>query len=139
MNTSIESSSKKIVLFDGVCNLCNGAVLFIIRRDQKDCFRFCSLQSELGISLCEERHIDTTKTDSIILIDPGKAYYIKATAVIEIAKSLRGYKGISILISLLPTGFLNTLYDLIAKNRFKWFGKKSACMLPTPELKEKFL
>jgi predicted DCC family thiol-disulfide oxidoreductase YuxK len=139
MNTSMESSSKKIVLFDGVCNLCNGAVRFIIRRDHKDCFRFCSLQSELGISLCKERHIDTTKTDSIILIDPGKAYYIKSTAVIEIAKSLRGYKAIAILLGLLPTGFLDSLYDLIAKNRFKWFGKKSACMLPSPELKEKFL
>ena len=82
---------KKIILFDGVCNLCNGAVLWIIRRDSRDIFRFASLQSEAGRELTRERHIDTGQVDSIILIDPGVAYYLKSDAALEIARELKGY------------------------------------------------
>ena len=85
----MEHPGKKIVLFDGVCNLCNGAVQFVIRRDRRDRFRFAPLQSELGQELCQARHIDTSQVDSIVLIDPGKAYYIKSDAALEIARELR--------------------------------------------------
>lgn len=131
---------KHIVLFDGVCNLCDNAVQRIIKNDKKDIYRFASLQSDLGKQLTRERGIDTDKVDSIILIIPGKAYYIKADAALEIAKNLRGWYAIlGVFKSILPSSITNKVYDYIAKNRYKWYGKKDACMIPTPELKAKFL
>lgn len=129
---------KKIILFDGVCNLCNGSVVFIIKRDNKDVFCFAAIQSDEGQKLIKELNIDTSKTDSIILIEEKK-YSVKSTAALKIAKHLKG--GYSLLYSfmILPTFFRNWVYDIIAKNRYKWFGKKESCMIPTPELKEKFL
>lgn len=130
---------KKIILFDGVCNLCNQAINTVIDHDKSDIFRYASLQSKWGQKLTAERQIDTSIIDSIILIDPGKAYYIKSTAALEIAKDLSG--GYSFLkhFLLFPEGFRNAVYDLIARNRYKWFGKKENCRIPTPELKAKFL
>lgn len=138
MNEST-SQNKKIILFDGVCNLCNNAVKFIIERDQNDVFRFASLQSEAGKKLTVERGIDPEAMDSMILIEPGVAYYQKSTAALEISKDLSG--GYSFLrhFSFLPEGFRDGIYNIIANNRYKWFGKKDACMIPTAELKAKFL
>ena len=131
--------NKKIVLFDGVCNLCNEAVQRIIKHDKKDVFRFASLQSDLGKKLVEERGLDPEEIDSIILIEPGVAYYRKSTAALEISRDLSG--GYSLLKNFLyiPEVFRDWVYDLIASNRYKWFGKKEQCMIPTPELKAKFL
>ncbi|MDT0641851.1 thiol-disulfide oxidoreductase DCC family protein [Zunongwangia sp. F363] len=130
---------KKIVLFDGVCNLCDGAVNFIIKHDKKDIFRFASLQSEFGKKLVAERGLDPEAIDSVILIEPSVAYYRKSSAALEISRDLSG--GYSLLKNFifLPEGFRDLVYDLIAKNRYKWFGKKESCMIPTPELKAKFL
>lgn len=130
---------KKIILFDGVCNLCNDAVNFIIEHDKKDVFRFASLQSEIGKKLTSERGIDPEVTDSIILIEPGVAYYKKSTAALEISKELSGGYSYLSYFSFLPEIFRDGIYDLIANRRYKWFGKKDACMIPTPELKAKFL
>ena len=131
--------NKKIILFDGVCNLCNNAVNIIIDHDKNDVFRYASLQSQLVQQLTLERGIDTSKIDSIILIDPGNAYYIKSTAALQIAKHLSGgYRLLSNFL-FLPESFRNLVYDFIAKNRYKWFGKKDNCRIPTPELKNKFL
>ncbi len=131
--------NKKIILFDGVCNLCNNAVTFIIQRDQKDIFRFASLQSELGQKLTKERGINPDEIDSIVLIEPGVAYFQKSTAALEIARQLSG--GYSLLKNFLflPESLRDGVYDIIANNRYKWFGKKESCMIPTPELKSKFL
>lgn len=131
--------NKKIVLFDGVCNLCNSAVQRIIQHDKKDIFRFASLQSSIGKSLVEERGLDPENLDSIMLIDPGVAYYRKSTAALEISKDLSG--GYSLLKNFLflPESLRNGIYDFVANNRYKWFGKKEQCMIPTPELKSKFL
>lgn len=129
---------KKIVLFDGVCNLCNNSVNFIIEHDKKDIFRFASLQSEYGKKLTSERGIKQAEVDSIVLIDPGNAYFVKSSAALEIAKELSGYAWMRIFLYL-PEGFRNFVYDIIAKNRYKWFGKKDSCMIPTKELKAKFL
>ncbi len=131
--------NKKIILFDGVCNLCNGAVQFIIKHDKKDIFRFASLQSETGQQLVEERGLDPTEIDSIMLIEPGVAYYRKSTAALQISRDLSG--GYRLLKSFLgiPEGLRDSIYDFIARNRYKWFGKKKQCMIPTPELKSKFL
>jgi predicted DCC family thiol-disulfide oxidoreductase YuxK len=131
--------NKKIVLFDGVCNLCNWAVTFIISHDKKDLFRFVALQSDLGQSISKHIGIDTQKMDSIILYEPGIAYYIKSEAALEIAKDLSGGIAIFSIFKILPTAFKDSLYDYIAKNRYKWYGKKDKCMMPTVELKSKFL
>ena len=130
---------KKIILFDGVCNLCNNAVNFIIEHDKKDVFRFASLQSEIGKKLISERGIDPEIIDSIVLIEPGVAYYQKSTAALEISKELSGGYSFLSYLSIFPEVFRDGIYDLIANNRYKWFGKKDACMIPTPELKAKFL
>lgn len=135
----MKEDNKKIILFDGVCNLCNGVVQFVINRDKKDTFRFAALQSEIGQQLTSERGIDTSTVDSIILIEPNIAYYTKADAALEIGKSLRGYRTLSSILYVFPQGIRNLVYDFIARNRYKWYGKKEACMIPTPELKAKFL
>ncbi|WP_289062637.1 DUF393 domain-containing protein [uncultured Zobellia sp.] len=132
-------NSKQIILFDGVCNLCNGAVQFIIKRDKKDVFRYAALQSDLGKQLMSERNIDASQIDSIILIDPGVVFYIKSDAALEIGKQLSGYGVISSVLQWIPSSIRNIVYDFIARNRYKWYGKKEECMIPTPELKAKFL
>lgn len=130
---------KKIILFDGVCNLCNGAVLFVIKRDKQDSFRFAALQSEVGQKLTRERGIDTAKVDSIILIEPGIAYYTKSTAALKIAAHFGGLWMLLYPLKWLPEGFRNRIYDYVAANRYAWFGKKDQCMIPTPELRSKFI
>lgn len=132
--------NKKIILFDGVCNLCNNAVQYIIKKDKKDVFRFASLQSDIGLQLAKERGIDTGQVDSIVMIDPGNAYYVKSTAALEIAKDLgRFYAFLAPVLLYIPTRLRDIGYDFIARNRYKWYGKKDQCMIPTAELKEKFL
>lgn len=130
---------KKIILFDGVCNLCDAAVQFIIKYDKKDDFRFVPLQSNLGQEIIKHIGIDTQKTDSIILYQPQIAYYYKSEAALEIAKHLGGIFYFASLFSILPTSFSNYIYDYIAKNRYKWYGKKESCLIPTKELQAKFL
>ncbi len=130
---------KKIILFDGVCNLCNSAINFVIQRDKKDTFRYAALQSEIGKKLIAERNIDITKIDSILLIDPKLAYYHKSTAAIHIAKQLSGFYPLLSVFLILPKFLRDWIYDIIAKNRYKWFGKKESCMIPTPELKALFI
>lgn len=139
MEISALPKDKKIILFDGVCNLCDSFVQFIIKRDKEDLFRFVPLQSELGESIIKHIGIDTSKIDSIILYEPGTAYYYKAQAAIRIAKYLGGIYSLLGLFSVLPNGISNIVYDYIARNRYKWYGKKESCMIPTPELKAKFL
>lgn len=131
--------NKKIILFDGVCNLCDNTVQFIIKHDKNDIFRFVALQSDLGQEIIKHIGVDITKTDSIILYEPGHAYYYKAQAALKIAKELGGVYSLLSIFSILPNGITNSVYDVIARNRYKWFGKKEACMIPTPELKAKFL
>ena len=135
----IVENGKKIILFDGVCNLCNSSVQFVIKRDKRDIFRYAALQSDIGEQLVTQRHIDTSKVDSIILIEPGVAYYTKSDAALEIAKELGGLWKLTSIFTWIPTSIRNAIYDFVAKNRYKWFGKQESCMIPTPELKAKFL
>lgn len=130
---------KKIILFDGVCNLCNSSVQFVIKHDEKDIFRFVALESDLGKVIIKHIGIDITKTDSIILYEPGIAYYYKSNAVIKIAETLGGFLSLIWIFKILPLSIRDFVYDYIAKNRYKWYGKKQSCMIPTPELKSKFL
>jgi predicted DCC family thiol-disulfide oxidoreductase YuxK len=133
------NENKKIILFDGVCNLCNGFVQFVIKRDANDVFRYASLQSDIGQKLLSERNIDGTLIDSVVLIETGVAYYIKSDAALQIGSHLKGFSGLSRVLHLIPSSLRNIVYDLIARYRYVWFGKKDACMIPTPELKAKFL
>lgn len=128
----------KIVLFDGVCNLCNSSVTFVIKRDKKDLFRFAPLQEEAGQRLIAKYNIDTSKTDSIILIDHNKVY-VKSTAVLRIARHLGGGYPLLYGFMIIPNFIRNWIYDYLARNRYKWYGKKESCMIPTPELQSKFL
>ena len=139
MYLCVVEEGKKIILFDGVCNLCNGVIQFIIKRDKKDVFRYAALQSELGQQLTKERGIDTSKVDSFVLIEPGVAYFVKSDAALEIAKDFGGIWKLFQLFQWISTSFRNVVYDFVARNRYKWFGRKDQCMIPTPELQAKFL
>lgn len=130
---------KKIILFDGVCNLCNTTIQHIIKNDKKDQFRFVTLQSDLGQRIIKYLNINTSKIDSVILYEPSVAYYYKANAALKIARYIGGITSLLAIFNFLPDGLKNNVYDYIAKNRYKWFGKRETCMLPTPELKAKFL
>ncbi|MRT15855.1 thiol-disulfide oxidoreductase DCC family protein [Vitellibacter sp. q18] len=131
-------NDHKIILFDGVCNLCNGTVIFIIKRDKKKVFKFAALQSEIGQELTSKFNIDTLKVDSIILLD-GEKHYKKSSAALRIAKQLSGAYPLLFGFVVVPKFIRNAVYDYIAKNRYKWFGKKESCMIPTAELKSRFL
>lgn len=130
---------KKIVLFDGVCNLCHKAIQFIIERDKNDAFRFVSQQSKLGIKIKKHIGLNTEIMDSIIFYEPGIAYFQKSEAAIEIAKNLKGPIRMIRFLGFAKGKFGDTIYDFIANNRYQWYGKKDHCWIPTPELMGKFL
>jgi predicted DCC family thiol-disulfide oxidoreductase YuxK len=130
---------KKVILFDGVCNLCNSSVQYVIKRDKNDIFRFVALQSELGQKIIRHIGIADKNIDSIVLYEPGKAYYYKSTAALEIAKKLGGLLTYGTIFKIIPSSLRDILYDYIAKNRYKWYGKQESCMISTSELQSKFL
>ena len=127
-----------IIFFDGVCNLCNGAVQFVIERDKKNIFRFASLQSDFAKKTLLPFGIDPDQKDSFILLDDSKIYQ-RSGAALKVAKKLN--KGWPILYGfmIVPRFIRDGIYNFIAKNRYKWFGKQESCWVPTPVLKEKFL
>jgi predicted DCC family thiol-disulfide oxidoreductase YuxK len=129
---------KKIVLFDGVCNYCNDKINFIIKNDKQDVFRFVALQSETGQKIIKYLGIDTS-IDSIVLYEPGYAYFIKSEAVFRIIKHLSSSVRLLLFFNFIPTSIKNVFYDLIAKNRYNWYGKKESCMMPTEDVKRKFI
>jgi predicted DCC family thiol-disulfide oxidoreductase YuxK len=131
---------EAVVLFDGVCNLCNSSVNFIIDRDRHRYFHFAALQSDAGIELLRKhgRTPPPGDPDSIILVENGRVYE-RSTAALRIARKLRGawkilYAGI-----IVPRPLRDVVYKWIARNRYRWFGKKDSCRMPTPELKDRFL
>jgi predicted DCC family thiol-disulfide oxidoreductase YuxK len=130
--------SQDIVLFDGVCNLCNAAILFIIKRDKNNRFKFAPLESDAGKELLSMHQIDSSKIDSIVLIS-GDSAFAKAGAALRISKHLTGLWPLLYSLVIIPRCISDGVYDFIARNRYKWFGKKESCMIPTPELKSKFL
>ena len=132
-------NNKKLILFDGVCNLCNSSVQFIIKHDKINTFLFAALQSDAGKQIIKEFHIDTHKTDSILLYTPEKGVNYKSTAALKIAGHLGFPINVISVFIVIPVFIRNWIYDYIAKNRYKWYGKKEQCMIPTPKLKSKFL
>ena len=131
--------NKKLILFDGVCNLCNEAVLNIIKQDKKDIFLFTALQSNTGKNIINELGIDTSKIDSIVLYIPREDYFIKSEAALKIANEFYGLWKLIQVFRIFPVFFNDFFYDFIARNRYRWFGKKEECMIPTKKLNPKFL
>jgi predicted DCC family thiol-disulfide oxidoreductase YuxK len=133
-----KESTSRIILFDGVCNLCNSAVNFVIERDRANLFKFTTLQEEPGISLLKKYRINSKEIDSIVLIAHGKVY-VKSTAALRIAKNMsKGWPLLYIFI-IVPVSIRDKIYEYVARKRYTWFGKKEQCMIPSPSLKEKFL
>lgn len=130
---------KKIILFDGICNLCNSSVLKIIKYDKNNQFVFASLQSDIGKQIINHIHIDTSKIDSIVLYEPNVSYDVKSSAILKIATNFGGIWKLTQLFFIFPCKTRDIIYDFIAKNRYRWFGKKNSCVIPTKELKAKFL
>jgi len=131
-------NNHKIILFDGVCNLCNSSVNFIIDRDKKNVFKFAALQSETGQKFLDKFGMNKNDFDSVVLLDENK-FYSKSTAALMIVKEFPSlWKALFVFI-IIPAPLRNFLYDLVAKNRYRWFGKKDSCRMPSPELKNKFL
>ena len=131
---------KSIVLFDGVCNLCNGAVLFIIDRDPRQRFLFAPLQSDFAVGLLAsiDQEAPVAGADSIVLIEDGRVY-LRSAAALRVARQLSGLWPLLGVLALVPTGLRDRAYDLVARNRYRWFGRQEACRLPTPELRQRFL
>jgi len=132
------SEKKSIILFDGMCNFCNASVNKIIKYDKKNVFKFAAIQSDAGKKLLTELSIDILKIDSILLIE-NNTLFTKSTAVLKIAKQLSGLYKLCYAFIIIPTFMRDVVYDLIARNRYKWFGKKESCMIPTKEVSGKFL
>lgn len=127
-----------VILFDGVCNFCNSSVNFIIERDYKNRFKFAALQSQTGKEMMRKFTLDSENLKTILLIENGN-YYTKTTATLRIAKHLKGFWKIFYVFIIVPPFLRNIVYDIIAKYRYRWFGKRDVCRMPGPDEKEKFL
>jgi predicted DCC family thiol-disulfide oxidoreductase YuxK len=129
---------KTILLFDGYCNFCSNTVQFILKHEKNNALFFASLQSETGVELLNRYHIDPAKTDSLVLIENDRAY-VKSSAALRVSKHLKGlYPALSAFM-IVPPFIRNWVYDFIARNRYKWFGKSDSCMLPDASVKQRFL
>lgn len=131
-------ANQKIVLFDGVCNFCNSSVNFIIDHDKHNRFKFAALQTEAGQALLKKHNLPTEDFDSFILVD-GDRYYKKSSAALHTVKEFPGLWKLLYVFIIIPPFIRDIFYNILAKNRYKWFGKRDECRMPTPELREKFL
>lgn len=127
-----------VVLFDGVCNLCNRSVRFILARDPGGIFRFAPLQSDAGKNILRRFNLPTDKFGSFILLEEGELY-TKSSAALKVLNELGGFWKLLYIFIVIPAPFRNAVYDLVAKNRYKWFGRSDECMVPTPEIRGRFL
>lgn len=130
------SHKKAVILFDGVCNLCNTSVDFIIRKDKNEYFQFGALQQ--SSDLLKKHNIDTEYLNSLVLIENGKVFY-KSSAALRIAKKLDGAWPLLFSFILVPTFVRDPVYNWIANNRYRWFGKGNSCRLPTPAEAKRFI
>jgi predicted DCC family thiol-disulfide oxidoreductase YuxK len=132
------NQTYEIILFDGVCNFCNSSINFVIDHDPEKRFKFAALQSEFGQDILRKFNKNTEDFDSVILLKDNTLYQ-KSDAALEITKHLSGAWKYLAVFSILPTFFLNFFYDIVAKNRYRIFGKSDSCRMPTAELRERFL
>lgn len=129
---------QPIILFDGVCNFCNSAVNFVIERDQKSALRFAPLQSVFAKGILTNHHLSAEDFSTFLFIENDKVY-TKSTAALKVCKYLKGFWPLLYGFIIVPNFIRNGVYDFVAKNRYKWFGKKEVCMVPTAEVRSRFL
>jgi predicted DCC family thiol-disulfide oxidoreductase YuxK len=134
----LNNKTPKILLFDGVCNLCNRTVQFVIKRDAKAKFLFASLQSDYGQTLLKRFGLPQDDFDSFVLIS-GDKFYLRSTAGLHVLKELGGGWKLLYALIIFPRPLRDFIYNLVARTRYKTFGKRDSCMIPTPEQKERFL
>lgn len=132
------STRHPVVLFDGVCNFCNSSVQFIIRRDPDGHFHFAALQSEVALKLLADHGWHSHRLDSIVLLDSGRVY-TESTAALRIARQLKGWPKLTAFLIAVPRPLRDPVYRLVARYRYRWFGKRESCMLPTPDVRGRFL
>ena len=132
------NSSHPILLFDGVCNLCNQSVQFIINQDQAGLFHFTALQSEVGKTLLQKHNLSPENIDTVVLVEGDKAY-TRSSAGLQVLRHLGLPWSLLSVFLILPKGFRDFVYNYIAKNRYRWFGRQESCMMPTAGLKSRFL
>lgn len=141
METNADMTSaipENLILFDGVCNLCDGFVQFVIRNDKEGKFRFGTLQSPEAEAIFKTLGYDYSVPKTVILIQNGKMYQ-RSEAALRVAKGLRFPLPLSFGFIVVPAFIRDWVYDFVARNRYRWFGKKDVCMIPTPELRARFL
>jgi len=131
-------NDQPLILFDGVCNLCNSTVQFVIKRDQMKQFHFASLQGETGQELLKKYNLFEEDMNSFLLLE-GNHLYTRSTAALRVLKKMNGGWQLLYAFIIVPEFIRNSVYNWIARNRYKWFGKRNECMVPLPELKERFL
>lgn len=130
-------TSKPIIFFDGVCNLCNSSVQFVIKKDKANKFRFASLQSNAGQEILQHYNLSQSDFNSFILFEDG-TLYTRSTAALRVLSQLKGWKWSRVL-NWVPRFLRDGVYNVVARNRYKWFGKQESCMLPSPDLVSRFL
>ncbi len=134
----VKDEKRQIIIFDGVCNLCNGSVNFIIARDVRETFMFSPVQSAFAISLLKDHNLTGIGKDSFVLVKEGKCY-LRSDAALQISKQLPGLWPVLSGLRIIPRPLRDMIYNLVARNRYKLFGKKDSCMVPTPELQRRFI
>ena len=134
----IMHSSYPIILFDGVCNFCNDSINTIIKLDKKGVFKFAAIQSEVGQRLLKVYGYSDKNLSTVVLICDGRLY-TKSDAALQTFKHLGGWWRYLRILTIVPRFIRNAVYDFIARNRYKWFGKKEECMIPTPDVRARFL
>jgi predicted DCC family thiol-disulfide oxidoreductase YuxK len=130
--------NERIIFFDGVCNLCNSTVDFLISRDTKRHFRYASLQSDAGQAMLRKHNLPTSEFGSFLYLD-GDKLHTKSSGALRVALKLGGFWTLMGIFLIVPPFIRNAVYDLIAKHRYRWFGKRETCRLPTPEERTLFL
>ena len=131
-------TEQPIILFDGVCNFCNSAVNFTLKRNKKANIMFAPMQSGAGAKILQQYNLDENDMKSFIFIDNGEVYK-QSTGALRVCKYLSGLWPICYGFIIVPKFIRDGIYNFIAKNRYKWFGQKQACMIPTPDVKARFL
>ncbi len=131
-------SAQPIILFDGVCNLCNRAVIFVIKRDKKNVIHFAPLQSDTAKALLANCNMQIEEMKTFVFIEKGEAY-TQSTAALKVCRYLSGLWRLLYGFIIVPVFIRDGIYKWVAKNRYRWFGQKNECMIPTPELQAKFL
>ncbi|MEP6596520.1 MAG: thiol-disulfide oxidoreductase DCC family protein [Ginsengibacter sp.] len=130
--------NQSIILFDGVCNFCNSAVNFVIKRDKTNSIQFAPLQTEIAHKLLADHQLPTSDMKSFIFIE-NEIVYNRSTAALKVCKYLNSLWPLMYGFIIIPAFIRDSIYDWFAKNRYKWFGQKNECMIPAPELQAKFL